>query len=410
MGTTSEQWTSAVEAFLADLVGLVDPLRTGGSGRGLAPDGVPPELADLPEAASRVLARLAETTSSVVPDYPSVDRALHEVIIAEVIADRLERRWADVVDLDVLVATTAATLDYFAELAATSVEGAPVTHGLVMAGGVPRDAAGAYAVEYPGRLPTRKRTPLLFDGTESALVVDLSGQVVRGVERSSLPVTGAAPASLEAFDELPGIEGGLTAAASAAFSGIGVYLHTNRSTWIFDRGTPLFVRRGLRWKSIAFESFATALAQLGDTSSAVGHRVARAALRLSMQGHGGILAIAGDLEELAAVTQLKDRAPSVATASTGDVDDDLLRLLRLPDIATAGGLARLARLDGATVIDATGTVVAYGAIVRSTESQGEGARSAAARALSVAAEVALSISHDGPITVYHRGRPLLELL
>lgn len=42
-------------------------------------------------------------------------------------------------------------------------------------------------------------------------------------------------------------------------------------------------------------------------------------------------------------------------------------------------LARLAALDGATIVDRTGQLLAYGAIVSSADSQHEGARTAAAR-------------------------------
>jgi DNA integrity scanning protein DisA with diadenylate cyclase activity len=132
-------------------------------------------------------------------------------------------------------------------------------------------------------------------------------------------------------------------------------------------------------------------------------------LRLSMQGHGAILAICTDRDALVAVTETKDRASDTAEP-TGDVDDDLTRLLHLPDVVTAAGLVRLARLDGATIVGPDGAVLAYGAIVRTTGSQGEGARTAAARTLSTAVDVAISISHDGPVTVYRNGRAHLDLL
>jgi len=309
------------------------------------------------------------------------------------------------------VETTAATLDYFAELAATSVEGEPVTHGLVITSSTPPGSSpDDGAVVYPGLLPTRKRTPLLFDGTQATLVVDVCGHVVRGVDRASLPATESSSASLRAIDELPGIEGGLTAAASAAFRGIGIYLRSDRSIVVFDEGTLLFVRRGLRWRSVAFESFTTTVAALGATTLTIGKRIARAALRLSMQGQGAILAIARDPADLDDVIQHKDRAPAHRDGRQGGVDDDLARLLQLPDVVSASGLARLARLDGATIIDLDGNVIAYGAVVRSSDSQGEGARAAAARTLSAAVEIAISISHDGPITVYRHGAPVLELL
>lgn len=371
---------------------------------------IPDELDDLPDAALRALTRITRATSTADLRYPSITRALHDVIIAEVVSDRLKRRSAAAVDLDVLVGTVANAVDYFAELSATRFERTPVTHGVVIAVDAPGLEPVVPAIRYPGRLTTRKRTPLLFDGTQAALVIDARGAVVRGVERGSLAALGAGDTSLDAFDEFPGFDGALTAAASAALRGVGIYLRSDQSIWIFDDGELLFVRRAGNWRSVAFESFTRALARLGATSADVARRIARAALRVSIQGHGAILAITNDAGTLDRVVQRGSRATSGNVDAREDVDDDLDHLLRLPEITSSDGIARLARVDGATIVDTDGHVVAYGAIVRSTTGRSEGARSAAASALSTVARVALSVSHDGPITVYHDGQLVLEVL
>jgi DNA integrity scanning protein DisA with diadenylate cyclase activity len=71
---------------------------------------------------------------------------------------------------------------------------------------------------------------------------------------------------------------------------------------------------------------------------------------------------------------------------------------------------RLAGLDGATVVDREGRLLAYGAVVTSTDSQHEGARTAAARTLSETALVVLKVSVDGDITVFRQGRAVSTLL
>jgi DNA integrity scanning protein DisA with diadenylate cyclase activity len=68
----------------------------------------------------------------------------------------------------------------------------------------------------------------------------------------------------------------------------------------------------------------------------------------------------------------------------------------------------LARVDGATIVDRNGRLLAFGAIVHSFESGSEGARTAAARALSTRVSVAIAVSQDGPITVFVDGRRTLE--
>ena len=73
-------------------------------------------------------------------------------------------------------------------------------------------------------------------------------------------------------------------------------------------------------------------------------------------------------------------------------------------------LARLAALDGATVLDLDGRLLAYGAVVTSADSQHEGARTAAARSLSKVARVVLKVSTDGDVTVFREGSPVVTLL
>jgi hypothetical protein len=73
-------------------------------------------------------------------------------------------------------------------------------------------------------------------------------------------------------------------------------------------------------------------------------------------------------------------------------------------------LVRLAMLDGATVLDRDGHLLAYAAIVTSTDSQHEGARTAAAKTLSETAEVVLTVSVDGDITIFRAGAAVTTLL
>ena len=73
-------------------------------------------------------------------------------------------------------------------------------------------------------------------------------------------------------------------------------------------------------------------------------------------------------------------------------------------------LARLAALDGATILDRDGRLLAYGAIVTSSDSQHEGARTAAAKTLSQTAEIVLKVSVDGDITVFRAGEVIATLL
>ena len=71
--------------------------------------------------------------------------------------------------------------------------------------------------------------------------------------------------------------------------------------------------------------------------------------------------------------------------------------------------ADLASADGALIVDRTGRLMAYGAMVRSSSSTStQGARSRAAVAASRLG-LAMVISADGGISVYRHGRPVVSL-
>lgn len=431
--STYGRWGDAVAAFLDDLLdrrkrddASVDQDDAGPSATARGPGigqrvpswpvpgppsrpGVPAELADLPLAAARALARVTRPAGATDVVYPSIARALHDVVIAEVLADRLSERIGSTADTDAVAALVATTIDYFYDLAATRYEGFPVTHGAVIAA----DSRGLVPlsppVGYPGRLPTRKRTPLLFDGTDAVLVIAPNGEVLGGFDQDTLPPEPTAIKRMERFMELGGVDGSLTAAASATFRGIGFYLRSDRTLWVFENGTALFIRRTGRWKSIALQSFVESLSAWGLAGEPVAERLARAAMRLSIQGRGAVLAIADDLDSLRGQLQPNGRPGDSPLGSTA-VDDELSRLLPSDSPVSSSLMARLARIDGATIIDPNGYLLAYGAIVRSSPSAGQGARTAAARSLSTCANVVVSVSQDGPLSVFVAGEPVLDIL
>jgi DNA integrity scanning protein DisA with diadenylate cyclase activity len=139
--------------------------------------------------------------------------------------------------------------------------------------------------------------------------------------------------------------------------------------------------------------------------------IVRSAFLISAQPLGAILAIVDDAEALDGIVPTKDRF---------DLRDDIdplamrteTRLHHLIDAEDVDErtIARLAGLDGATILDRSGALLAYGAIVSSSESQHEGARTAAARTLSEAALVVLKVSVDGDITVFRGGKVVATLL
>ena len=139
--------------------------------------------------------------------------------------------------------------------------------------------------------------------------------------------------------------------------------------------------------------------------------VVETALAISRGRHGAIIAVVEDAGKLDGIVPLKDRydlrneidplAMRVETRLHHLIDAEPL------DVPT---LARLAMLDGATIVDRQGRLISYGAIVASRDSQNEGARTAAAKTLSTKADIVLRVSSDGDITIFRSGFAVTTLL
>jgi hypothetical protein len=203
--------------------------------------------------------------------------------------------------------------------------------------------------------------------------------------------------------------GALVAEATRHLGGVGFFVRDDRSIWTFVDGRPLLVRRGEHWTAFPIELAASIEHMIGGGSVAA--LVAQAAFFISAQPDGAILAIVEDADSLDHVVSLKDRYDL-----RNEIDPSAMRPeTRLHHLIDAEELdeqtlVRLATLDGATVLDREGRLLAYGAIVSSSGSQHEGARTAAARTLSETADVVLKVSVDGDITIFRDGAPVTTLL
>ncbi|MPY91521.1 MAG: hypothetical protein GEV08_00235 [Acidimicrobiia bacterium] len=372
------------------------------------PTDLPSEFTDLPGAAARAIDRItvgADPAAGGV--YPTLAVALHDVVVAEILAEKVsERSVADVpADVALLVSDT---LSYVTELSQRRVEGRSLTHGVVIGPATTEVAERRGQVSYPADVRALKRTPLLFDGLRSCLAVGPSGAVQGEITRRSLAALDIEDL-LEPLEEALGDAGALVAAASRALNGVGFFLAADQAIWIFDQGQPLMLRRGGRWKAIPFASLIGGLAELVG-SQPLAALVARTALLASLDNHGAIIAVVDSSDRVEGVVEPKDRY-DVARSGEGEGPAEFLvhRLLHADDLDVAT-LLRLAVIDGATVLDSLGQLLAYGAIVRSESSQGEGARTAAARTLSRVARVVLRVSEDGPIAVFVDGAQIATLL
>lgn len=368
----------------------------------LVPGG-PNQVAHLVEVLPGAAVRAAEQLRPIGRTVsPALRRAVRDALASEVLAAYLRERLASPVASQLV----ADTIEYLIELGGTRVEAHDLTHGVVVTD-VLRDEP-RLELRYPDDLRAAKRAPLLFDGRRSVLVVDPLGRARTELQRHRLERlgTGDGPRPVRAGLVERDM---LVSEATRLLGGVGFYVRADRSIWTFVDGQPLLVRRGEHWTAFPVQLEASIAAMIGGGRAAT--LVARTAFLVSTQPHGAILAIVDHPGQLDEVVSAKDRFDLRHDIDVAAVRPET-RLHHLLDIDELDEqtLARLATLDGATILDRDGNLLAYGAIVASADSQYEGARTAAARTLSETASVVLKVSVDGDITVFRRGAVVATLL
>ncbi len=368
-------------------------------------DSVPEALLALPNAALRAAAAFQQ-----LPDVgrgvlsPSMRRALRDSIVVELLSHHQGWNQPECAPTELI----AETLEYLIELSGSRVEAHNLTHGVVITDAL--DDEPRLSVMYPSGLRRAKRSPLLFDGQRSVLVVDQHGRArteFQAHRPDRLHPRGATPR--------PPIErefahsGSLVGRATQQLGGIGLFLREDRSIWTFIDGEPLVIRRGEHWSAFPLW-LAQALGQEIGSSPAV-DLIVRASLLVSIRSGGAIFAIVDGTHQLDDIVAVKDRY-DLRDESDVDAMRPETRLHHLIDAGDMDDqtLARLGALDGATIVDRSGRLIAYGAIINSADSQHEGARTAAAKSLSLRALVVLKVSEDGDITVFRDGAAVATLL
>lgn len=333
----------------------------------------------------------------------SFRRALRDMVAAEVLARYAAARLGGRVAVDLI----SDTIGFLIELSGTRVESHDLTHGVIITD-VLRDDPRLEFV-YPADVRAAKRAPLLFDGQRAVLVVDPEGRARTELQRHRLNRLSAAT-NLGAEDKEDLVESGsLVAEATRLVGGLGFFLRADRSIWTFVDGLPLLVRRSEHWTAFPLELTASIENMIGGGS--VAGLVAQAAFMISARPQGAILAIVDDADDLKGVVSAKDRYDQRAEIGRDEMRPET-RLHHLIDAELLDDetLVRLAGLDGATVLDRDGRLLAYGAIVSSADSEHEGARTAAAKTLSDHALVVLKVSVDGDITIFRDGVAVTTLL
>lgn len=298
--------------------------------------------------------------------------------------------------------------------ALSSYENRPISTGLLLLGpsdgwGRPYGAPPIAAPTYMESLPSIKSFFRLADGVRTVFLVSAAGQLLDIIDidhwAAGLGVSGG-PALADAA-----CASAYRAHAQATVAGghVCAVLSPSREIKVFAEGAEIFTFRGARWHLLDLE------AKYQVWASAVGQpqlamRLFQAALDLSDAREGALFVVLRDPADVSRLVAPADRldvpAPHVLP-TTRPSRRDLLHLLegRLVIDLDPSVLAALASLDGATVVDRTGRLLAAGAILRhppADEAQhaaAEGARTTAALTASRFGPV-LKMSEDGLITFF----------
>lgn len=273
--------------------------------------------------------------------------------------------------------------------------------------------AGREWPQYSGALTSIKSFFRLADGLRTVFLVGLDGRLIDivDVERWAAEASAGHELVVPCAQAYAG-----HARATLGGRNVCVVLSPRHEIKVFAEGAQIFVFRNADWHLLDLQA-KYALWEEAVGQQALARRVFQTALDLSDARQGALFVmLRRPMESLAQLVAAPDRLDMdlVGVAAGGSPSRrDLLHVISgrtLTDLDPSV-LAALATLDGATVIDRDGTLLAVGAILRHPLTSehakaggiAEGARTTAAMAASRFGPV-LKVSEDGMITFYDGGR------
>jgi hypothetical protein len=252
----------------------------------------------------------------------------------------------------------------------------------------------------------------LSDGLETVFLVNRSGMVLDIIEVASRVSDGV----LDVPCPTPYRPHAL---ATEHNRDVCIVLSPSHEIKVIGEGVQVFSFRNARWHlldvSAKYRMWAESIG-----NAALAERVFQTALDLADAREGALFVVlrdpAASLPQLVAATDRldADRTPALQTATTRW---QLLQTLRGQSVTTLDRavLAGLAKVDGATVMDTTGRLLAIGAILLHSEPPEphstlavEGARTTAAMAAGRFGAV-LKVSEDGVITFYDQQERIWDI-
>lgn len=299
--------------------------------------------------------------------------------------------------------------------ALSSYENRPISTGVLLLGTSddpcrPHASLGPSAPSFTEQLTGIKSFYRLADGVRTVFLANAEGKMLDIIDIDRWGAQMCHGDELHAPCALPYQA---HARATLHHGHVCAVLSPSREIKVFAECAELFAFRGAAWHLLDLEAKYDVWAQAVGEPALAG-RLFQTALDLADAREGALFVVIRDPET--SVSQLvapQDRLDIPASAlqlpSTGPSRRDLLHLLegRSATDLDPSVFAALASLDGATVVDQSGRLLAAGAILRLPPSDAasseviEGARTTAAMAASRFGPV-LKVSEDGEITFFDR--------
>ncbi len=301
-----------------------------------------------------------------------------------------------------------AVFDALHKLSEESYENKALTFGCIL--DLKKKMKGQIA-EFPDEFLSSKKYKALSDGFRTAYHVAANGKILDFVDLNHF--------DKKELTEKHHYPDWTEMIARASRDGrCGIALSRQGEILVFDEGTLRFTYRYGRWQYWNHAHLVHLLRARARTQhlptkilGRVVGAIYRAALDVSFRRSGGLFVILHNRNRLRKVVRVGDAiGDHRRTAADKEFDEVICKhnIQSLRRIVTV----ELASLDGAIVLDNSGRIRAYGAVLNPRKAGrhrgAEGSRTKAAIGASKYG-LALKISSDGDITVYHAGKAFIRM-
>jgi len=331
-------------------------------------------------------------------------RAIRDAFDEYVVAQHIEAHH-QLTDLPV-----SSVFDALHTLSEQSYENKALTFGCILD---PKEMGDAHGSRFPDAFlgSGRKKYKALSDGFRTAYHISANGRIIDFVDLDKFVTK-----SLSEKHYYPDWAEPIARASRSRRCGIA--LSRQGDILVFDKGSLRFTYRYGRWQ---YWNHAHLVRLLRNRARAQKVRpkvlgrvvgaIYRAALDVSFRRSGGLFVILHNRKKLHQVAPLGDAIGDSKRDNEDRAFDSVIRTKTFQSLPRPVAV-ELASLDGAVVLANSGRVLAYGAVLqpkRAGRLRGtEGSRTKAATGASNYG-MAVKISSDGDITVYHEGKAFIKV-